>query len=183
MSSRVIFAVLVVAACVGGCTTEGSTPATAPDSTAPATTQPAPSDPITSTTTIPPATTTTLDRLAEVTAIFDDLERRRLEAIDASDVAAFESVFANGPYLEESRVTLDLVVVVDSIGFETTQITLLTDSTDCIAAEISRDMSGAISGGGPGTSVHVVERRPDGAWGLSWIGGGWECDGPHPLGS
>lgn len=180
MSSRAIFAVLVVAACVGGCTTEGSTPATAPDSTAPATTQPAPSDPVTSTTTIAPATTTTLDRLAEVTAIFEDLERRRLEAIYTGDVEAFTALFADTPYLDESLRVFDVIEPgpIPAISIEVREI--LKDDPGCLAVfyESFREDGSSV---GPATAVLVpTVEGPRYAFTNSGRGG-WLCDGPHPL--
>ena len=108
MRSLAIVVLAVAAACVGGCTTVGSTPATAPVTTAPASTTSTTSSDVVSTTTTEP-TTTTLDRLTEVTAIFTDLEQRRLEAIYTGDVDAFTALFADTPYLDRSLEVFDLI--------------------------------------------------------------------------
>ena len=75
---------------LGACTTVGSTPATAPPITEAANTTST-----STTTTTMTAPTTTLDRLTEIQAIFQDLEVRRLQAIMDQDEEAFRSLFAN----------------------------------------------------------------------------------------
>ncbi|MDK1039841.1 MAG: hypothetical protein QGD91_13250, partial [Actinomycetota bacterium] len=78
MSSRLVGLVVASALGVGACTTTGSTPATTPPITAPPATTT--STPVPSTTSVV-ETTTTLDRVAEIQAIFQELEVRRLQAI------------------------------------------------------------------------------------------------------
>ena len=94
---RVLLGVLV-AALLAACTGSESTPATTPTTTA------APSSSTTTSTTAPPTTTTTMeaDRLAQIQAIFQDLEERRLDALYRGDVEAFSALFANEAYLERS---------------------------------------------------------------------------------
>lgn len=178
-----ITVVLVAVACVGGCTTTGSTPATAPDPTAPAPiSTTATASP--STSTEPPTTSTTVDRLTEIQAIFDELEVRRLAAIKSQQIDDYNEVFANDEYKSRSSEAFELVEVLDEVAFRTTAIRLLADGETCIAAELTRDMEQAIAGGREATTVWVLEKRGDsGEWGLSWIGEGWACDGPHPFDS
>ena len=160
---------------LGACTTVRSTPATAPPISEAATTT------IVSTTTTVTATTTTLDRLTEIQAIFQDLEVRRLQAIMDQDEEAFRSVFANEEYAERSLVAMDLVDVIDPslVVFDVSE--LFVDNVRCIAVSGIVDATGASDGGGRGEIADfVVEMGVDG-WGLSWVGEGWRCDGPHPF--
>jgi hypothetical protein len=160
---------------LGACTTVGGTPATTPPITEAALTT------STSTTTTMTVTTTTLDRLTEIQAIFQDLEVRRLQAIMDQDEEAFRSVFSNDEYAERSLVAMDLVGVIDPslVAFDVVEV--LADSGGCIAVSGIVDATGASDGGGRGgIADFVVEMGIDG-WGLSWVGEGWRCDGPHPF--
>jgi hypothetical protein len=82
---------VLVGTLLASCTTTESNPATTP------TTGP------TTTTTAPPTTTSAPDRLAEIQAIFQDLEERRLDALYRGDVEAFSALFANEAYLVVRR--------------------------------------------------------------------------------
>jgi hypothetical protein len=172
-------AVVFVASTIGlgACTTAGGTPATAPPITeAPVVTiAPLP------TTTTMPITTTTLDRLAEIQAIFQDLEVRRLQAIMDQDEVAFRAVFANDEYEERSMVLMDEVVVSDpeAVGFGVTDV--YADGETCIAVGAVVDMSTATDGGGVGADLDYVIEATNEGWGLSWTGSGWRCTGPHPF--
>ncbi|HHC09502.1 MAG TPA: hypothetical protein ENK55_12455 [Actinobacteria bacterium] len=138
------------------------------------------------TTTLPPSTTTTLDRVAEIESILLDLEHRRLQALYDDDQEALMGLFANDSYRagyedhwEEFRSYIlhwpaELVLEVREI---------LNETPDCVAVRIFQDYSAAIPDGNPREIEAVIERRPDGRWGLSWMGTGWRCDAPHPLGS
>ncbi len=167
-----------------GCTTTETTPATTPTSIAPVTTA-VPGTVVTTTTsttvTTTTATTTTVDRLTEIAAIFEDLERRRLQAIFDQDEEAFRAVHANKEYLEESLVVLDLAQVSDPSGnFRQVAIALIADEEDCVAATLQRDYEGVLATGAE-TSKTYVASLVNGVWGLAWVGEGWACDGPHPL--
>jgi hypothetical protein len=133
------------------------------------------------TTTTAVATTTTLDRIAEIQAIFQDLERRRLQAIMDQDEEAFRAVFANAEYEERSMVEMDLVEVVDpdAEGFRVTEIHA--DGSFCIAVGAVVDASKQTIGGGVTDDSDYVIEFVDGEWGFSWVGSGWRCDGPHPF--
>ncbi len=127
------------------------------------------------------ATTTTLDRLTEIQTIFQDLEVRRLQAIMDQDEEAFRSVFANGEYAERSMVLLNDLIVVDPRAVAFTVVAILSDNSGCIAVDAVVDASLAIEGGGVAAGRdHIVELSEIG-WGLSWVGEGWTCDGPHPF--
>jgi hypothetical protein len=128
-----------------------------------------------------PVTTTTIDRLAEIEAIFQDLEVRRLQAIMDGDEGAFRAVFANDEYGERSMVLMDEVVVVDplAVGFRVTDI--YADDARCIAVGAVVDASRSIEGGGVSAGRDHVIEVSEGFWGLSWVGEGWRCDGPHPF--
>jgi hypothetical protein len=127
------------------------------------------------------APTTTLDRLTEIQAIFQDLEVRRLQAIMDQDEEAFRSVFANDEYAERSLVAMDVVGVVDplAVGFVVTEV--YEDSLTCIAVGAVVDMSIATDEGGVGGDLDYVIEHMDVGWGLSWTGSGWRCAGPHPF--
>ena len=183
MRYRIAALTLGSAVLVAACTTANGTPATAPSvpETVPPTTTTLPATLPTTTSTIP-ATTTTLDRLTEIQAIYEDLEHRRLQAIYDQDEDAYRAVFANQGYLEESLEVLGLIEFLRPPG-EVTQtiIEVIADTDGCIAVLIQSDNTGLFVGGGLAESIHVIETRADGGWGLSYIGTGWTCDGPHPF--
>jgi len=180
---KIRLAVVVLASIVelGACTTVGNSPATAPPITASPVTASTATASTTVTTTTVPETTTTVDRIAEIQAIFQDLERRRLQAIMDQDEEAFRAVFANAEYEEQSMVLMDKVVVVDpaAVSFRVTDV--YADAPGCIAVGAVVDMSAATDGGGVGEDLdYVVETASEG-WGLSWTGSGWRCGGSHPF--
>lgn len=166
-----------------GCTTTATTPATTPTSIAPvATAVPGTvATTTTSTTVATTSTTTTVDRLTEIAAIFEDLERRRLQAIFDQDEDAFRALYANDAYLQESLIVLDLVHVLDPLAdFRQEPTAVIADSPTCIAAVLERDYDGVLTTGGKSSSTYVAELAL-GDWGLTWVGEGWACDGQHPL--
>lgn len=181
MRNRLTAVVFVSAALAGGCTTAGGTPATTPPVTAttaapPTTTTIAP----TTITVVEPETTTTLDRLAEIQAIFEDLERRRLQAIYDQDEAAFRSLYANDEYLSLELESFERVHVLDADAVILSLESVLYDDAECIAAIVQVDASDAFVTGGSYRTTVVVETR-DGSLGYSWVGEGWACEGSHPL--
>ncbi|HSJ71635.1 MAG TPA: hypothetical protein VLA29_08335 [Acidimicrobiia bacterium] len=170
--------VVVVAVCAVGCTTV-NTPATAPDTTAgvTATSTSAPEDTTTSTIA---ETTTTLDRVAEITAIFEDLERRRLEAIYAGDVEAFRSLFADTQYFERSLAVFDIVEPGEPPVISVEVIEILRDDDECLAVHYDSVTS---TGEALGDATVVLQPTDSGyAYLFTNDGrGGWLCEGPHPL--
>lgn len=180
MHSRIILGLVAVAVSAGGCTSSGSSPATAPPTTERVTTSTTPTPSTTSTTS--GTTTTTIDRTAEIQAIFEDLEQRRLTAIRDQDEAAFRSLYANRAYLEESMMAFESVTVAQPSAIVVLDFELITESEACIAALIERDYSGALPKGSTTERLVVLEPTGDG-WGISWIGEGWSCKGSHPLDS
>ena len=172
-------AVLVAAACVGGCTTTGSTPATAPGTTAPAPTTTRSTITTTSGTTVPHATTTTTDRLTEIQANFEDLESRRLEAIYTGDIDAFTALFADTPYLDRTLEAFDAFAVPEVPELAVSVLDVLRDDEKCLAIWSSVVVDGVITD--PVTTVLVPH---EGEWRFALVSdekGGWLCDGPHPL--
>jgi hypothetical protein len=169
--------VIVPALVIAGCSS-GGTPATMPDS-APASTS---TSTVVATTMPPPSTTATaVDRLAEIEAIFQNLEERRLQALYEGDQEAFESLFANKEYMQKSLVLFDLVEFVD--GWHApglAVVNVLADGEDCIAVRIEWDYSGTFVAANPADVVEVVESVDD-KWGISYSGEGWACEGSHPL--
>ncbi len=139
MRYRSLVVLMAAVACAGGCTSAGSVPATAPSTTArPTVTTEAPPPP-TVTSTVTAATTSTVDRLGEITAIFEDLERRRLAAIYAGDVEAFTALFADTPYLDRSLAVFDLVEPGEPPSVSIDVLDVLRDDDTCLAAHMARD--------------------------------------------
>jgi len=181
---RLLTRVIAMTVVVAGCSTAG-TPATAPStpstSSVVSTTAPVSSTTSSSTTTTVAVTTTTIDRKAEIEAIFQDLENRRLQALYDGDREAFQALFANEEYMQQSMVLFDLVEFVD--GWTAPKLTVeqvLADDPGCIAARVRGDYSRVFVDGDLGESARVVERDATG-WGISYVGDGWACEGPHPL--
>lgn len=173
MATRMLLGVLV-GTLLAACTTTGSTPATTPT--------PGPTTTVaTTTTTTPPTTTSAPDRLAEIQAIFQDLEERRLDALYRGDVEAFSALFANEAYLERSLEALDKVAfIAPPFDVDVVVVSVLADTPGCIAAAVSSDYSRIFESGGVGTST-IVLSPVLGYWGYSYVGEGWICEGPHPL--
>ena len=165
---RLVAASLVVVGC------SSSTPATTPTST-----------PTTSTTTTL-ATTTTVDRVAEIEAIYQDLEERRLEALYRGDEVAYRALFANDGYMEGSLVLFDVVDFLDDWQpVDVVVVEIVHDSTDCMAVQTATDYTAVFVNGEIGDTIEVVERldRSEIDWGISFVGKGWTCEGPHPFDS
>jgi hypothetical protein len=179
MNSRLaIFGVVFVLG-LGACSTVGSSPATAPTITeAPVVTS---SSVATTTTTTQPATTITLDRVAEIEAIFQDLEVQRLQAIMDQDEEAFRAVFANDEYAERSVGGMDLVTVIDPHAVVFNVVEVFVDEASCVVVAAVQNGTDAIEGAGVEPVTDYVVQPTDGVWGSSWIGSGWRCDGPHPF--
>ncbi|MGB9358543.1 MAG: hypothetical protein WCC01_08305 [Acidimicrobiia bacterium] len=168
-------AVLTVAA--AACTTE-AIPATTPPSTSATTTTVTPTVPPATTTTTTVATTTTLDRLVEIEAIFQDLEERRLQALYEGDREAFQSLFANEEYMERSMGAFEVVEFVREPIVEIEVVSVLHDSGSCIA--VVRVFHRVDTGQTAEQTIGVIEDNGEG-WGMSYVGEGWACDGPHPF--
>jgi hypothetical protein len=175
--SRMVVLMLVGA----GCATTG-TPATVPSSL-PATTTTA----VVTTTTLLPsttttaATTTTVDRIAEIEAVFQDLEERRLQALYEGDEEAFKSLFANNEYMERSLGAFDVVEFEDDPSSPSVVVVeVLWDSAACVAARVLFPATNEVVGSEERIRILVLEKR-DEAWGFSYSGEGWTCEGPHPF--
>jgi len=172
--------VAVLTVVVAACSSSG-TPATTPlpDTTTPTST----TVPPTSSTTTTEATTTTIDRLVEIEAIFQDLEERRLQALYDGDREAFRALFANDEYMERSMGAFDVVefegapsrprIIIVDLAFE---------SADCLAVEAVFEKVDGLVGSEERTRIVVLEWSNQ-AWGYSYSGEGWRCDGPHPFSS
>jgi hypothetical protein len=163
--------VRLMAACsiVAGCT-GSSTPATTPTSVA--TTS--------STTTTAAEVTTTLDRLSEIEAIYQDLEERLLLAVYHGDREAYQELFANEAFMKASMVVFDELTFDVEPQVEVEVLQVVHDGPDCIAFDgvVHR----ADLGGSSEPGITVLERG-GGAWLISYVGTGWICDGPHPFDS
>lgn len=164
---RFFVASLLLAACSGS-----STPATAP--TFVPTTAP------TTTTTF--EVTTTLDRVAEIEAIYQDLEERRLDALYRGDRQAFAALFAVESYMEAS---LDAFEILEFIAEPEPPVVraleVLRDDSVCLAVRFHVDGTQALGPEAVGEVVTVLQRNSDGNWGYSYTGEGWLCEEPHPL--
>ena len=176
--SRVLVALGVV---VSGCTTTSNAPATTPSTTA-----------ATSETTISPGsvvtttnveTSTTVDRLTEIAAIFEDIERRRLQAIYDQDEPAFRSLYANAEFLSRSLQLLEVVVFIRSPeAVDISVDAVLADLPTCLTAQVVTDLTGITLGGGRAAKQQTLEYTGQN-WGISYVGDDWRCEGPHPLSS
>ena len=155
---RFVAASLVVVGC------SSSTPATTPTSV-----------PTTSTTTL--ATTTTVDRITEIEAIYQDLEERRLDALYRGDREAFRAVHVDNGYLERSMELFDVVEFDGPPKVDVEVIRVIHDGAECIAAETVVDRTDRQVTSDP--TVEVLELR-GGRWLISFVGTGWICNGPHP---
>jgi hypothetical protein len=175
MNTRLAVLLLASILGLGACTTLRSSPATTPPIVEPPATTTA-----TATTTMP-TTTTTLDRIAEIQAIFQDLEVRRLQAIMDQDEEAFRSLFANREFAERSMLELDRVEVVDPLAGAFKVVDVFTEGALCIAVGAVVDASTSTEGGGVGEGADYVIELVEDHWGYSWVGEGWRCDGPHPF--
>ena len=176
-----LFRLTVLLLVVAGCSTT-ATPATVPSSLpATATTVATTTTTLPATTTTAVATTTTIDRVSEIEAIFQDLEERRLRALYEGDEEAFKSLFANKNYMQQSLGAFEVVEFVDVPAPPSVIVVeVIWDSSECVAAEVSFGAVGEIVGSEERTRTLVVQHR-DGAWGYSYSGEGWACDGPHPF--
>lgn len=173
---RVLLGVLG-AALLAACTGSESTPATTPTTTA------APSSSTTTSTTAPPTTTTTMeaDRLAQIQAIFQDLEERRLDALYRGDVEAFSALFTNEAYLERSLGAFEVVEFSDSPDMvHVAVLEVVSDEPTCLVARVEVDARSSLGANGLEEATQVLEPR-GGSWGYSYGGDGWVCDGQHPL--
>jgi hypothetical protein len=129
-----------------------------------------------------PVITTTLDRVTEIQAIFQDLEVRRLQAIMDQDEEAFRSVFANNEYAERSVGGMALVTVLDPSIVVFTVLQVFVDDPRCVAVEAVVDGDLAIQNSDSNQpSDYVIELDETDVWGFSWAGSGWRCDGSHPF--
>lgn len=140
----------------------------------------------TTTTTAPPPTTsvvpTTADRRAEIEALFQDLEQRRLTALYEGDRTAFATLFANDEYRRRSLEAFDLAEFDAPPVADVEVVEVLADEETCIA--VQRTLVRIDLGGVPSDSATgVLELTPDGTWGFSFVGEGWACDEPHPFSS
>ena len=185
MRSLLLQSTIASALFLGACTASNSTAATAPETIAPAATTTVATTTTSSAlapTTVPPAPATTADRTAEIEAIFQDLEQRRLTALYEGDTAAFEVLFANDAYLERSLGAFEIVDFNERpTAAHVAVLSVLVDSPDCIAAVLAIDAVPELVGSEGTEHTTVLERRTETAWGLSYVGKGWECSGEHPL--
>jgi hypothetical protein len=181
MRSLLLRSMFASALFVGACTAGNSTPATAPETIAPAATTTAATTTTSTTlapTTVPPAPATTVDRKAEIEAIFQDLEQRRLTALYEGDREAFAALFANDGYLQRSLEAFDLAEFESSPVVHVAVLDVVVDRQSCIA--VKRQLTRVDSKEIATPIVGVLEPTETG-WGLSFVGEGWTCDGSHPL--
>jgi len=164
------------------CTSSTSGPATAPSITEPPATAPTTTSPP-STTSTSMASTTTVDRVAEVEAIFKDLELRRLDALFREDEEAFRTAFASDGYFAASLPVLgeldfsepptadNVVVAVNDI---------IIDRSDCLVIVVTEDLTSILADAEPLPQTFVLTTTETGSWGYAFGGTGWQCDGPNP---
>jgi hypothetical protein len=119
-----------------------------------------------------------VDRVAEIEAIYQDLEERRLDALYRGDEEAFAATHVDNGYLAQSMAVFDLAEfeVLPEVLVEV--VTVIHDGEECIAAETVTTRVDRQAASEP--TVEVLELR-DGVWLISYVGTGWKCNGPHPL--
>jgi hypothetical protein len=156
---------LVIVGCTGS-----STPATTPTSVA--TTS--------STTTTTLEVTTTVDRLTEIEAIYQDLEERLLIAVYQGDRDGYRALFANEAFMEASMVVFDELSFEEEPRVDVEVLQIMHDGPECVAFEGT--VHRADLGGSSDPGVTVLELRGE-AFLISYVGTGWTCDGPHPFDS
>ena len=182
MRYRIAALTLGFAAFTAACTPTSGTPATAPPvpgTLATTTTQLATT---TSTATVAEAiTTTTIDRLSEIQAIYEDLEHRRVNALWSTDRDSFVSLFVDNAYKEESLRALDVVEPGDPPRLCIDSSRVIKDEPGCLVFVESTTIADSEN---PPTE-HTVTLQPtqDGG-GYAYVSdgpGGWLCTEPHPL--
>ncbi len=175
----IVFAMAVVLA---ACSGNGTVPATAPPTSAVLSTV------VTTTTSEPPTTsqatttTTTVDRVSEIEAILLDLETRNIRAQVDRDEAAFRGVYANPGFAERSMQAFneDLFSSMPA-EIEVEIVDLLYDDAECVAVLPLTTVDGRRANNGDAL-ITVLELQDGSAWGISFSGEGWACEGPHPFG-
>ncbi len=81
-----------------------------------------------------------MDRVAEIEAIFQDLEERRLQALYEGDKEAFKSLFANKEYMQRSLGAFEAVDFVREPEVVLVEVVrVIHDGQVCIAAEVRVD--------------------------------------------
>lgn len=167
---------VLFAACSGGDTV----PATAPPTSAPVSTVPPTTSDLPTTSQATTTTTNIIDRVSEIEAILEDIELGVRQAAYDGDEAAFSRFYVSNGFFDrvlpsflesrpEVRPTWARVQVLD----------VYNDDENCIAVRAENDWDGGTPYGRD--LVQVLERLPNGDWGISFIGKGWQCVGPHPL--
>jgi 3-dehydroquinate dehydratase len=127
------------------------------------------------------STSTTLDRLAEVEAIVQDLEERRLDALYRKDIEALREVFASEGLYEQTVAIIDQVELREGTQVEVHISELLADEPNCLAAQLDfryREVSGETE---TETVLTVLQPTDSNAWGFAYYGQGWLCNGPNPM--
>ncbi|NOX24297.1 MAG: hypothetical protein GXP36_14560 [Actinobacteria bacterium] len=177
MVGLIVFAMAVV---LTACSGNGTVPATAPptsvtsSSGVPMTTSDLP--------TTSQATTTTVDRVAEIEAVLLDLEIRNLQAQVDRDEAAFRAIYANAGFEERSMQAYneDLFRSMPS-SVEVEVVDVLYDDGECVAVLHLTTVDGQRANNGLAL-ITVLELMDGRGWGISFSGEGWACEGPHPFG-
>ncbi len=78
-------------------------------------------------------------------------------------------------------VLLSDIAVLNPTAVEFAAVEVLADNPDCIAVRGFINATGASVEGGIGSEKDFVIEYQPADWGLSWVGEGWRCDGPHPF--
>ena len=165
------------------CTSSDSGPATAPAVTEPPVTAPTTTGAPPSSTMTSPASTTTVDRIAEVEAIFKDLELRRLDALFREDEEAFRTAFASDGYFALSRPVLgqlDFIAPPTADNVRVTVDDIIIDRSDCLVIVVTEDLTMILAEADPRPETFVLTRTETGSWGYAFGGTGWQCEGPNP---
>ncbi|MGH8936659.1 MAG: hypothetical protein ACRDXD_10445 [Acidimicrobiia bacterium] len=120
--------------------------------------------------------------MAEVEAIVQDLEERRLDALYRRDLEALRELYASeGLYELEVELTLPEIEFKEPPGdLRVDVLRLIKDEPQCLAAETHVDASAVAHNVTP-TRFTLVLQPVRGGWGFAYAGTGWLCEGPNPM--
>ena len=119
-----------------------------------------------------------MDRLAEIEAIYQDLEERRLDALYRGDREAFRALYIDNGYLQESMELFDVVEFDIPPQVDVEVLGVIHDDPACVAFEERVFRADLDQRSEP--RVTVIELA-NSVWLISFGGSGWTCEGPHPL--
>lgn len=127
-------------------------------------------------------TSTTLDRLAEVEAILQDLEERRLDALYRKDLEALREIHASdGLYRTVAEEVIPSITFLEAPTEVIVDVEeILVDRNDCLALDAIVDVTQSLGPAAASQKIIVLQPTKGGIWGYAYVGTGWLCEGPSP---